>query len=99
MIAGVESVSVDMKERKITVIGDADPIFLTVKLRKFGFTELLSVGPAKEEKKPEEKKEEKKDGGKKEEKKVEPPTVMYVNPMPYPYTVVQDEYNPSCTIC
>jgi len=103
-VEGVESVAVDLKERKITVIGDADPVCLTVKLRKFGCTELLSVGPAKEEKKAEgEKKEEtKKDGGKKDEKKVEPPTIVYVTPSsyaPYPYTVVTDDYNPSCTIC
>ena len=100
MIAGVESVSVDMKEKKITVIGEADPVFLTVKLRKFGFTELLSVGPAKEEKTAE---GEKKEGAKKEEKKVEPPTVLYLNPSsyaPYPYSVVKEEYNPNtCTIC
>ena len=100
MIAGVESVSVDMKEKKITVIGEADPVFLTVKLRKFGFTELLSVGPAKEEKKAE---GEKKEGAKKEEKKVEPPTVMYMNRSSYapcPYSVVTVKYNPNtCTIC
>jgi len=99
-VEGVESVAVDMKEKKITVIGEADPVFLTVKLRKFGFTELLSVGPAKEEKKAE---GEKKEGAKKEEKKAGPPTVVYMNPSsyaPYPYTVVADEYNPNtCTIC
>jgi len=61
-----------MKERKLTVIGEADPIFLTVKLRKFGFTELLSVSSEKEEKEAE--------GEKKEEKKADPPNVVYVNP-------------------
>lgn len=50
-IVGVDSVAVDMKENKITVIGDADPVYLTSKLRKFGRTELLSVGPTKEEEK------------------------------------------------
>lgn len=124
-VEGVESVAVDMKEKKITVIGDADPVSLTIKLRKFGFTELLSVGPAKEEKKDEkkpatekkeEKKEEKKDDGKKEEKKdsgkedkkADLPKVVYMNPSSdsyvpyqpgYSYTVVKDEYNPTCTIC
>ena len=38
-----------MKEKTITVIGEADPVFLAAKLRKFGYTELESVGPAKEE--------------------------------------------------
>jgi hypothetical protein len=47
----VESVAVDLRKGKMTVIGDADPMLLTIKLRKFSFTELLSVGPAKEEKK------------------------------------------------
>jgi len=100
-VEGVESVAVDMKEKKITVIGEADPVFLTVKLRKFGFgfTELLSVGPAKEEKKPEAAKKEEK----KEEKKPDPPQVVYLNPSsypPYPYTVVTEDYNPNtCTIC
>lgn len=95
LTAGVESVSVDMKENKITVTGEADPVHLAMKLRKFGFTELLSVGPAKEEKKAE--------GEKKEEKKAETPTVVYANHgsyVPYPYKVVTDEYNPNtCTIC
>lgn len=55
---GVDSIEVDMKEGKITVIGDADPVWLTTKLRKMGFrVELLSVGPAKEEKKEEKKNE------------------------------------------
>lgn len=46
------SVSVDMKEGKITVVGEADPVWLATKLRKIGFrAELVSVGPAKEEKK------------------------------------------------
>ncbi|GLJ10214.1 hypothetical protein SUGI_0124180 [Cryptomeria japonica] len=97
-VEGVDSVTVDMKERKITVIGDADPVYLTSKLRKFGHTELLSVGPAKEEKKDAPKQEQKKD-----EKKPEPfQTIMYYPPnynhRPYEYTVARDEYN-SCTIC
>ncbi|KAH9306032.1 hypothetical protein KI387_010436, partial [Taxus chinensis] len=59
-VRGVDSFAVDMKEKKITVIGDVDPVYLTSKLRRFGFTELVSVGPAKEEKKEGEKKEENK---------------------------------------
>lgn len=48
---GVESLAVDMKEGKITVIGEVDPVWLLVKLRKLGTSgELISVGPAKEEK-------------------------------------------------
>lgn len=52
-IEGVLSVTVDEKDKKITVIGDTDPVYLTDSLRKFGFAELVSVGPSKEpEKKP-----------------------------------------------
>ncbi|GLJ10186.1 hypothetical protein SUGI_0123640 [Cryptomeria japonica] len=47
-IEGVDSVAVDMTEDKITVEGDADPVCVTDKLRKIGYTELLSFGPAKE---------------------------------------------------
>lgn len=90
--------TVDMKEKKITVIGEADPVYLTSKLRKFGQAELLSVGPAKEEK------EAPKQEQKKDEKKAEPvQTIMYYPPnynyRPYEYnTVAHDDYN-SCTIC
>ncbi|GLJ10200.1 hypothetical protein SUGI_0123910 [Cryptomeria japonica] len=113
-IQGVDSVAVDMKEKKMTVIGNVDPVNLTSKLRKFVFAELLSVGPAKEEKKEGEKKEVKKEGEKKEEKKpqgeakkenkAEPPKVEVVYmPMsydyrPYEYTVVRDEYPNTCVI-
>ena len=41
--------SIDLKEKKIIVIGDADPISLTRRMRKFRSTELLSVGPARNE--------------------------------------------------
>eukprot|EP01018_Ginkgo_biloba_P027496 Gb_25183 [translate_table: standard] len=113
-VQGVDSVSIDMKEKKITVIGEADPVFLTAKLRKFGYTDLLSVGPAKEEKKdekkPPEKKDEKKPPEKKEEKKETPPTIVYVpfnhspcvNHSPYEgysYKVVSDENPSACVIC
>ncbi|XP_026407667.1 heavy metal-associated isoprenylated plant protein 39-like [Papaver somniferum] len=54
-VSGVESVSVDMKEKKLTVIGDVDPIDIVSKLRKLCHTTIVSVGPAKE---PEKKKEE-----------------------------------------
>ncbi|XP_057822120.2 heavy metal-associated isoprenylated plant protein 39 [Cryptomeria japonica] len=48
-IQGVDSVSVDLKEKRITVIGDADPVVLTNKLRKCRFTELVSVSAFREE--------------------------------------------------
>ncbi|NP_001238249.1 uncharacterized protein LOC100527327 [Glycine max] len=59
-ISGAESVSVDMKDQKMTIIGDFDPVTAVGKLRKFCHAEILSVGPAKEEKKEKPKKEDKK---------------------------------------
>ncbi|KAK7279904.1 hypothetical protein RJT34_24964 [Clitoria ternatea] len=50
-ISGVESVSVDMKDKKLTLTGDIDPVDVVAKLRKFCHTEIVSVGPAKEPKK------------------------------------------------
>ncbi|XP_057842358.2 heavy metal-associated isoprenylated plant protein 39-like [Cryptomeria japonica] len=101
-LEGVDSVAVDMKEKKITVIGAADPVFLTSKLRKFAYTELLTVGPTKEEKKEAPKQEQKK-----EEKKTEPPATIFIHPSSYSYShdhrpyqdpEDSDEYS-YCTIC
>ncbi|KAG6409859.1 hypothetical protein SASPL_127901 [Salvia splendens] len=52
---GLESISLDSKDKKLTVTGDIDPIDVVAKLRKICYTEIISVGPAKE---PEKKKEE-----------------------------------------
>ncbi|CAN1751536.1 Heavy metal-associated isoprenylated plant protein 39, partial [Linum perenne] len=49
-ISGVDSVSMDMKEKKLTVTGDVDPVKVVSKLRKLFHTEIVSVG---EPKKPE----------------------------------------------
>ncbi|GLJ41233.1 hypothetical protein SUGI_0853540 [Cryptomeria japonica] len=72
-VEGIESVQVDSKDQKITLIGDADAVSIINKLRSFTRSELVSVGPAKEpEKKQAEKKPEKKDEKKdvkKDEKK------------------------------
>lgn len=75
-LAGIDSISVDMKGHKITVVGTVDPITVVSKLRKFWqSTEMILVGPAKEpEKKEEPKKEEgKKDEAKKDESKKDDP--------------------------
>ncbi|KAH8513371.1 hypothetical protein H0E87_006593 [Populus deltoides] len=69
-LSGIDSISMDMKERKLTVVGDIDPVDVVSKLRKNWHTEILTVGPAKEEKKDDGKKDEgKKDEGKKDEAK------------------------------
>ncbi|KAL1366971.1 hypothetical protein HN51_021018 [Arachis hypogaea] len=70
-LSGIDAISMDMKEKKLTVIGTVDPITVVSKLRKHWQTDLVVVGPAKEpEKKDDGKKDEgKKDGEKKEEGK------------------------------
>ncbi|CAN6285993.1 unnamed protein product [Urochloa humidicola] len=63
-IYGIDSIAADLKDNKMTVIGDMDTVAIAKKLKKLGKIDIVSVGPAKEEKKPEkkeEKKEEKKD--------------------------------------
>ncbi|KAA8520868.1 hypothetical protein F0562_011541 [Nyssa sinensis] len=64
-IPGIESIAMDMKDKTLTVTGDIDPCVVVSKLRKAWHTDILTVGPAKEEKKDEGKKGE----GKKEEDK------------------------------
>ncbi|CAN6290937.1 unnamed protein product [Urochloa humidicola] len=59
-IYGIDSIAADLKDNKMTVIGDMDTVAIAKKLKKLGKIDIVSVGPAKEEKKPE-KKEEKKD--------------------------------------
>ncbi|KAJ8513313.1 hypothetical protein OPV22_003747 [Ensete ventricosum] len=58
-IYGVDSMAADLKEQKMTIIGEMDPVKIAKKLKKIGKVDIVSVGPAKEEKK-EEKKAEKK---------------------------------------
>ncbi|KAK7292725.1 hypothetical protein RJT34_15577 [Clitoria ternatea] len=72
-LSGIDAISMDMKEKKLTVIGTVDPVTVVSKLRKYWQTDIVAVGPAKEpEKKKDNKKEEaKKDGEKKEEQKKE----------------------------
>jgi carbamoylphosphate synthase small subunit len=72
LITGVDSIATDVNEQKLTVIGEMDTVAVVKKLKKVGKVDIISVGPAIEEKKEDEKKEEKKDE-KKEEKKEEKP--------------------------
>ncbi|XP_042388922.1 heavy metal-associated isoprenylated plant protein 39-like [Zingiber officinale] len=103
-LQGIESISVDMKDRKMTVIGDVDAIDVVGKLRKGWPTEIVTVGP-KEEPKDEEtkKKEEEKKKKEEEEKRKETEKMIkqilsenYCNPcMPpqhkncYPYVPIE----------
>ncbi|KAI3751098.1 hypothetical protein L2E82_22144 [Cichorium intybus] len=65
-LSGVDSIAMDMKDKKLTVTGDVDPVTIVSKLRKICHTEIVSVGPAKE---PEKKKDDGADKKKEEEKK------------------------------
>ncbi|CAD6261840.1 unnamed protein product [Miscanthus lutarioriparius] len=111
---GIDSISVDMKDSKLTVIGLVDPVDVVARLRKVGSATIVSVGPAKEEKKGDKKDGDKKDGDKKDgDKKPPPPVVLYphqwypyaaaqYHPHPYPpqYAVHSAEEDPnSCVIC
>nr|KYP74849.1 hypothetical protein KK1_007542 [Cajanus cajan] len=96
-ISGVESVSMDMKDQELTLTGDMDPVVVVDKLRKLCYTEILSVGPAKE-KKPETPELE-------DQNQYMPGIVMvceaYHNQMSQPhyyYTSVEENPNP-CVIC
>ncbi|KAI9110167.1 hypothetical protein K1719_019208 [Acacia pycnantha] len=77
-LSGIDAISMEMKDRTLTVIGTVDPVQVVSKLRKYWQTDIVSVGPAKEPEKKEEGKEEgkkeeeaKKEEGKKEEGKPE----------------------------
>ncbi|XP_061947000.1 heavy metal-associated isoprenylated plant protein 39-like [Populus nigra] len=94
-LSGVDSVSIDMKDKKMTVIGDIDPVCVVAKLRKLCHTEIVTVGPAKEpeKKKDEPKKEEPKKQGdqKKKDQDQDQDQVAYqaYNPHMPPYYYVR----------
>ncbi|KAL8244939.1 hypothetical protein R6Q59_011197 [Mikania micrantha] len=45
---GIESISMDMKDKKLTIVGVIDPVCAVRKLKKW-HPEILTVGPAKDE--------------------------------------------------
>lgn len=111
-LPGIDSIAMDMKDKKLTVIGAVDPIDVVSKLRKQWHAEILTVGPAKEEKKDEKKKDDDKkvDDKKPKDQNQQIKELMdayrnygyggYNYPYPTHYRVVSSEENPnSCTIC
>ncbi|XP_052186856.1 heavy metal-associated isoprenylated plant protein 39-like [Diospyros lotus] len=64
-IFGVDSIAADLREQKLTVIGQMDAVAVVKKLKKVAKVEIISVGPAKEEKKEAKKEDQKKDDNKK----------------------------------
>ncbi|CAL0333288.1 unnamed protein product [Lupinus luteus] len=109
-ISGVESLSLDKKDSKFTLIGDIDPVKVVRKLKKLCHVEIVFVGPAKEEKKEEPKKEEKKPEQKPKDEKEQLIELVkaheaYYNQMrmtqSYPcyyYRTVEEDPN-GCVIC
>uniref|UniRef100_A0A5B7CAA7 HMA domain-containing protein n=1 Tax=Davidia involucrata TaxID=16924 RepID=A0A5B7CAA7_DAVIN len=103
-IPGIESIAMDMKEKKLTVTGDIDPVVVVSKLRNKWNTDLVAVGPAKEEKKKDEPKKDegKKDEGKKDEdKKIAELVKAYQAYNPYMtqhYYVQSAEENPNACV-
>ncbi|EMS66950.1 hypothetical protein TRIUR3_07647 [Triticum urartu] len=104
--SGIDNMGVDVKDQKMTVVGSMDPVDVVAKLRKvFPGVDIVSVGPAKEDKKDDKKDGDKKDGGgdkkdgdkdKKDESKqvVYPPHYWYPPPPPqhhhpHPYYFVR----------
>ncbi|KAK4268832.1 hypothetical protein QN277_022065 [Acacia crassicarpa] len=70
-LTGIDFISMDMKQKKLTVMGTVDPISVVSKLRKYWSTDLILVGPVPEKKEEPKKEEPKKEGEKKEEPKKE----------------------------
>ncbi|KAK1686376.1 hypothetical protein QYE76_047224 [Lolium multiflorum] len=110
---GIDQITVDMKDQKMTVIGTVDPVDVVAKLRSklFPTAQIVSVGPAKEEKKDDkkaaaaggDKKDDKKDGA--DANKTQQVMPVYPHhwypPPPQPRYVVhsaEDDPN-SCVIC
>ncbi|KAL0408138.1 UNVERIFIED_CONTAM: Heavy metal-associated isoprenylated plant protein 39 [Sesamum radiatum] len=110
-LSGMESLTMDMKEKKLTVVGNVDPVEVVGKLRKW-HTEIVTVGPAKEPEKkaaPEQppKKDDNANKTKEDEKKKESEQIaeflkLYKNHNPHYFTHyyhVSAEDNPnSCVI-
>ncbi|KAI3757670.1 hypothetical protein L6452_05213 [Arctium lappa] len=109
-LQGVDSIAMDMKDKKLTVTGDVDPVIVVSKLRKICHTEIVSVGPSKEpEKKKEDggagggggdkkKEDEKKKADEKkkedEKKKADEAWKLLYQHQPYPYYNYQQQQQP-----
>ncbi|KAI8007036.1 Heavy metal-associated isoprenylated plant protein 39 [Camellia lanceoleosa] len=107
-LSGVDSIAMDMKDRKLTLTGDIDPVVVVAKLRRLCRTDIVTVGPAKEEKKKDEpKKDDKKADDKKKDDQLKDYPFYYQNfpiqtypyqAYPYYRAVAEQEPN-SCVIC
>ncbi|KAL7122937.1 hypothetical protein ACP275_01G075700 [Erythranthe tilingii] len=104
-LSGLESLAMDMNEKKLTVIGNVDPVDVVNKLRKSWHAEILTVGPAKEpeKKKDDDKKKTEEEKKKESEKQIAELLKLYQSYNPHCtqyYPVYSSEEDPnSCVIC
>ncbi|XP_037474884.1 heavy metal-associated isoprenylated plant protein 39-like [Triticum dicoccoides] len=94
---GIDQIAVDTKDDKMTVVGTVDPVHVVGKLRSklFRTAQIVSVGPAKDEKK---------DGAAKKEPipvyaPWYPPPPYHYHPHPYYHNHSAEEDPSSCVIC
>lgn len=86
VVVGINSISLDLKERKLTIIGNMDPMEVVAKLRKTYRTDVVTIGPAKEPEKPKEEKP------KEKEPQVTPNVNGYMSYNPYSYPITKYYY-------
>ncbi|XP_078447825.1 heavy metal-associated isoprenylated plant protein 39-like isoform X2 [Wolffia australiana] len=104
VLPGINFLSMNMKEKKMTVMGLVDPIKIIDKLRKHWRAEFVYVGPKEEPKKEEHKIEEPKieEAKKYTEEHVRELLKLYQAYNPYPtthYTIIRKQHDPnSCII-
>ncbi|KAG6528188.1 hypothetical protein ZIOFF_010338 [Zingiber officinale] len=91
-LQGIDSVAIEMKDKKMTVIGEVDPIDIVGKLRKGWATEIVSVGPKEEPKKDEGKKKEEEEKKKKEEEEKKEKIIKEFMEASYGHLYVPNRY-------
>ncbi|KAK6925877.1 Heavy metal-associated domain, HMA, partial [Dillenia turbinata] len=89
-LSGLQSLSVELKDSKLTATGDIDPVDVVSKLRKHFHTDILLVEALKSDKKD--------DGGKKDDKDKKDPIAEYwkqfFQQSYYPPQIYQTYYRP-----
>ncbi|KAM7531335.1 hypothetical protein LguiB_034745 [Lonicera macranthoides] len=100
-IPGIESITMDMKDKKLTVVGDVDPVCVVSKLRKSFHAEILSVGPAKEPEKKNDPPKKPEDNKKLEEEIMKAQELLIKHCYNYPYMrypIYSVEENPNACV-
>lgn len=95
-LTGINLMEVDMKESKMTVIGEADPVDVVRKLKKQWNAQIVTVGPPMK-KKEEEKVEKRDEQAKHFAELVWLPRAH--NPPLYYFYQTPDDYPSTCVIC